>query len=226
MKIWKFIVSAAIFVILAGCATNTEKRIDNLPMYGQPEIERPPFLKKADADFIAKASGGLGTREEASKIFHAQAERFMAKGNLDFAMRRYNQSWLLNPDNYQPYWGFARVLIQQGQLDDGIQYLEKAEKLVDDRYQKVALLTDLASAYSYKGQSTPNYFDKANKKFSESVALDPTYPNSWRGWAYSLYEQGHYVDAWKKVLKAESLNARPFPPAFITELTSKSPRPD
>jgi len=37
----------------------------------------------------------------------------MSEGNLDYAMRRYNQSWLLNPNNYQPYWGFGRILLQQ-----------------------------------------------------------------------------------------------------------------
>jgi tetratricopeptide (TPR) repeat protein len=195
-------------------------------MYGQPEIERPAILKMADADFIDKASNGLfGSKEEASKFFYAQAEKFMAEGNLDFAMRRYNQSWLLNPNNYQPYWGFARVLIQQGQIDDGLPYFKKAEKLIDDPYQKVALLSDMGSAYSYKGQTTPSYFDKANKKFSESVELDPNYANAWRRWAFSLYKQGNYADAWHKVRKVESLNARPFSRAFLAELASKSPRP-
>ena len=94
-----------------GCASPTGgQRIDNIPMYGQPEITRPDFLKKADEDFIAKASGGFGgDRKAASDAWIAQADKYMREENLDYAMRRYNQAWLLNPDSYKPYWGFARV---------------------------------------------------------------------------------------------------------------------
>jgi hypothetical protein len=65
-------------------------------MYGQPEIPRPDFLKKADEVFIKQAVAGLGSREKASEAWWLEGEKYMAQGNLDFAMRRYNQSWLLN----------------------------------------------------------------------------------------------------------------------------------
>jgi len=38
--------------MLDGCATESRTRIDNIPMYGQPAIERPDVLKKADEDFF------------------------------------------------------------------------------------------------------------------------------------------------------------------------------
>ena len=38
--------------------------------------------------------------------------------NLDFAMRRYNQAWLLNPSGFKPYWGIARVLMESGRPDE------------------------------------------------------------------------------------------------------------
>jgi len=115
-----------LMIFSAGCATAPTSRIDNIPMYGQPQIERPVFLKKADEDFIKQATIGFGSREAASKAFHAQAEKFMREGNMDYAMKRYNQSWLLVPDSYQPYWGFARVVAKRGKLDDAIVYLEKS----------------------------------------------------------------------------------------------------
>lgn len=226
MRLIKVFICIAAVSILSGCVSSGGTRIDNIPMYGQPEVVRPDFLKKADEDFINKAAAGLGSREEASKAWYAQGERFMSEGNLDYAMRRYNQSWLLNPNNYQPYWGFGRILLQQGKGDDAIGFLEKAEVLIDDQYQKVALLTDLGSAYSYKAKEQVSFYAKANDKFAESIALDPSYPNSWRRWAYSLYEQGSYKEAWDKVKKAQSLNARPFPPAFLASLRAKAPEPE
>lgn len=216
---------------LAGCATTTDTRIDNVPMYGQPSIERPDFLKRADEDFIKQASEGLGGREKASVAWWMQGDKFMREGNLDYAMRRYNQSWLLNPNSFRPYWGFGRVLLEQGQLDESIKHFEKANQLVDDEYQKVALLTDTATVYSVKANSSTNgsnerakYFSLANLNFEESTKLDPTYPNSWRSWARSLFFEGRFAEAWQKVNAARSRGAQ-FPPQFIKVLEEKLPEP-
>ncbi len=216
---------------LPGCATPTGTRIDNVPMYGQPKIERPEALKRADEEFIKQASDGLGGREKASVAWSMQGDKFMNEGNLDYAMRRYNQSWLLNPNSFRPYWGFGRVLIEQGKLDESLKYLEKANQLVDDNYQKVALLADTASAYSVKANGTDNvnekakYFSLANQRYEESTKLDPNYPNSWRSWARSLYFEGRYAEAWEKVKKARSLGASEFPPQFIKALEEKMAQP-
>lgn len=228
------VLSTLSLIALSGYVAADEQRIDNIPMYGQPTIPRPDLLKKADEDFIKQASEGMGGREAASKAWYAQAEKFMANGDLDLAMRRYNQSWLLNPNNYQPYWGFGRVMLQRGKLDEAIQHLEKSKALIDDQFQKVALLTDLGTAYSTKAErisSTQNQdrdqlFSLANQNFSESAALDPTYGNSWRRWAFSLYEQGRYSDTWEKVKRAQTQNARPFPPAFLRALNQALPEPN
>jgi tetratricopeptide (TPR) repeat protein len=213
-------------------SAGASERIDNIPMYGQPETARPDFLKKADEEFMQEAVTRFGTRENASKAWFAVAEEFMQKGDLDLAMRRYNQSWLLNPNNYQPYWGFGRVMLQQDKLAEAIKYLEKSKQLVDDQFQKVALLSDLGTAYSYSAQhasSSSNeknrLFKLANQNYSEATTLDPTYGNGWRRWAMSLYEEGDYPGAWDKVKKARAQNARPLPPAFLRALEDKLPEP-
>ena len=151
----------------------TGPRIDNIPMYGQPDIERPDILKKADEDFIKKATEGFGNREKASQAWWLQGENYMNEGNFDFAMRRYNQSWLLNPNNYQPYWGFARVLMEQNKFDEALKHLSRAKELIDDPYEEVALLSDIGAAYSFKAQSftlsesekRSQYFQLSNEHF-------------------------------------------------------------
>ncbi len=210
-----------LFVLLGtitGCVSSGGVRIDNIPMYGQPDIPRPAELQQADKNFIASVVEGLGSREEASKVWWAQGERFMNEGNFDYAMRRYNQSWLLNPENYQPYWGFARVSMEKGNLEEAIRFLEKAESLIDDDFQKAALLADLGTIYTEKGAQVPSFFERANKKFEESINLDASYPNSWRRWAFSLYEQKRYSEARVKVQRAQELGAKPFPESFLSAL--------
>nr|WP_297349922.1 tetratricopeptide repeat protein [uncultured Glaciecola sp.] len=211
-------------ILVTACASPDGVRIDNIPMYGQPEAARLPALKKADEDFIKKVASKIPDRKEASKIWWAQAEKFMAQGNIDLAMRRYNQSWLIDPDNYQPYWGFARVSLEQGKTAEAIEFLSMAKGLIDDPFQEVALLADTGTAYTALAQTATEknrYFSLANENFAASTELDPMYANSWRRWAFSLFEQGKYSEAWVKVKRARELNARPFPESFITALSHK-----
>ncbi|HEX9443845.1 MAG TPA: hypothetical protein VGA73_06980 [Candidatus Binatia bacterium] len=219
---------------LAGCTTAPAgSRIDNIPMYGQPEIPRPAVLKAADELFIQQAAGGLGSREKAGIAWAMEGEKYMSEGNLDFAMRRYNQSWLLNPNSYRPYWGFGRVLTEQDKFDEAIKHFEKAKQLIDDDYQKTGLLSDLGAAYAFKGESISQsnaderarYFALANENFRESVKLDPKYANAWRQWAMALYREGDYAGAWEKVKEARARNAKSFPPTFLRDLDQKMPPP-
>lgn len=213
--------TVALAVALAGCAAApSESRIDNIPMYGQPGIARPEALRKADEDFIREASVGFdGDRKAASKAWAAQGDRFMQAMNLDYAMRRYNQSWLLSPTNYQPYWGFGRVLIESGKFEEAIQHFETAKKLCDDDYQRVALLSDTGVAYSLAHR-----FDLANENFRQSTALDSQYAGAWGRWSESLYRQGDYAGAWTKLKQARSLGAV-IPDRFTRALTEKMPEP-
>ena len=219
--------------IISGCATDSGFRIDNVPMYGQPEIKRPAFLKQADDDFIKEASAKLGSREAASIAWYEQGEKYMAEDNLDFAMRRYNQSWLLNPDNYQPYWGFARVMVAARKYDESFRHFERARQLIDDDYQKPALLTDLAIAYHNKANSLPledsderrKFFALANRTFDEATKADSTYLKAWLKWAYSLYFQRDYAAAWERITRVRALDSASVPTSFLEKLQSKMPEP-
>ena len=206
---------------MAGCATSTtEPRIDNVPMYGQPATPRPEALQKADEDFIKKAAAGFGgSREAASEAWYAEGDRFMRELNLDYAMRRYNQAWLLDPNNYQPYWGFARVMVQTDRFGEAVQYFETARKLCNDNYQKVALLSDAGVAYSFSGN-----FQIANERFQESTALDQKYTNAWLRWSQSLHREGNYAEAWSKLKQVRLLGGR-VPEAYLRALSAKMPEP-
>jgi tetratricopeptide (TPR) repeat protein len=219
----------ALSTIMASCAP-AGQRIDNIPMYGQPAIPRPELLKKADEDFIKNATAGFGSREVASKAWFSEGQKFTDAGNLDYATRRYNQSWLLNPKNYQPYWGFGRVMVALEKYDEAIEYFEKAKQLIDDQYQKVALLSDTAVAYSLKAsristsdqKGAAQYSTIANEHFQQSTTLDPSYTNSWRNWGWSLYYEGRYAEAWEMAKKARSLGDV-FVPKLIEALSQKIP---
>ncbi|MEO6995226.1 MAG: tetratricopeptide repeat protein [Lacunisphaera sp.] len=223
-----FVSALFLFVLFAGCVTPPSgPRIDNLPMYGQPAIPRPDFLKKADADFIAKASSGFGDdRRVASKAWTQQASRFLAQRNLDYAMRRLNQAWLLDDTNYEVYWGFGRVMVESDHFDDGVRYTKQAIELCRDEVQLPAVYSDLGVAYSYLADSTSQEhsservgaFRAANEAFATSVGLDPKYANAWRRWSISLTMEGKYSEAEEKAKRAKDLGAQPFPPKILKQI--------
>ena len=233
MRLFNRLVLILGIAMLGGCASDGGRRIDNIPMYGQPDIERPEFLKDADEKFIERAVKGVGSREEASVMWWLQGEKYMNEGNLDYAMRRYNQSWLLNPDNYQPYWGFGRVTLARGEYEESFKHFKRANELVDDPYEKPAVLADTAAAYHRKAKSLPEtskaerqrYFELANSHYRRSTEADPSYAHAWRSWAYSLYWLGEYEEAWGKVAKARALQPGSVSEEFLNRLRAAMPEP-
>jgi tetratricopeptide (TPR) repeat protein len=114
-------------------------------MYGAPKIPRPSLLRAADERFIRTASAEFsGDRKLASVSATGQADRALDRGDLDVAMRYYNQAWLLNPENHEVYEGFARVLIRRGQPVEALTHLRKAIELCPDQNQRAALEQEAA----------------------------------------------------------------------------------
>jgi len=206
---------------------------DQLPMYGQPKIERPENLKKADEAFIRESALRYGSRQAASQALAAQGWAAVRAKRLDAAMQRFNQAWLLNPKNYSAFWGFGAVLSEKGKLREAIEQLETARELVDDATQRVPLLCDLGTVHSEYAARLPaqnqleraHHFVAANNRFTEGLELNPKYAACWREWAYSLYAQERYSEAWVKVKQAREFGADSFPPEFLKKLATKMPEP-
>jgi tetratricopeptide (TPR) repeat protein len=225
--------AASVTTFWVGLAAAQSDPTEKLPMYGQPGIARPDNLKKNDEDFIRDATFRFGTKQAASSALAEQGWASVRKGALDVAMRRFNEAWLLNPKNYQAFWGFGAVLSEQGKLPEAIEQLETARELIDDPKQRVALLSDLGAVHSAYGARLPpdqqleraQHFVIANNRFTESLEIDPNYARSWREWAISLYEQQRYSEAWIKAKRAMELDGEPFPAKFLDSLKKKAPEP-
>ncbi|HYP18213.1 MAG TPA: hypothetical protein VEQ65_13455 [Opitutus sp.] len=226
----------ALTCALAACSSPpAPPRVDNLPMYGQPAIPRPTQLKQADAAFVASAVTEFrGDRKLASIAWSGQAERFLKERNLDYAMRRYNQAWLLDPENHEVYWGFGRVLAETERFDEAIPHLQKGLELCTEPAERAAILCDLAAAYSAKaGTISPDLpatraaaFALANQMFAHSTEANAAHADAWRRWAISLASEGKLADAADKARRAAELGAAPLPAAtraLIEARVSRTP---
>jgi tetratricopeptide (TPR) repeat protein len=215
----------------SGIAQPLSNRIDNVPMYGQPGQERPAHLRELDDKFVAEAVAGLGSRAAASDAWWREGERFFGERNFDFAMRRYNQAWLLNPKSFRPYWGFARVLLESDRTEEAIRQFERANELIDDSFEKPALLTDTASVYTFLGrraqspEAAQENFSRARGLLQQAIESDPKYGNAYKRYAFLLFYQKDFAGAWQQVKLAQSCPDTVVPPAFIRDLQRMMPEP-
>lgn len=112
-------------VFVAACAVPIHE-MAHLPMYGGMDRQAVPAFKSADEKLIEGSIQAFKTRELASEVSVDHGFKFVAQKEYSMAMKRFNQAWVLNPDNPQVYWGFGTVLVERRQPCDAVPLLEKA----------------------------------------------------------------------------------------------------
>ncbi|HXG52248.1 MAG TPA: hypothetical protein VNN77_12705 [candidate division Zixibacteria bacterium] len=199
------------------------------PQAGPREAEE---AKRDDDALIRGAVLQYGSRAAASRALAGLGWDAFRRGALDAAMERFRQSRILNPGNYQAYWGEGAVLNERGKVREAIDQLERARELIDDPKQRARLLADLGALHSEyavrlgedRQLERARHFVAANQRFTESAEADPGLGMSWREWAISLYAQQRYEEAWTKAKRAQELRAEPFPEQFLERLRAKVQR--
>lgn len=181
-------------IILSACVATPYRSINDIdqypinliPLYGYPDFEKTEAQKKADERFINTVSESVGSRRKASKEFAGRGWYYLQQNDNDNSMRRLNQSWLLDPDYYVPYWGFGVLLNRQNKRAEAITHFDKALTLIDERdSDKPRLLADVAMTYVALGRdirTTDNaksveFFEKANALANEVFKLDLQFGN-------------------------------------------------
>lgn len=78
-----------------------------IPMYGNPDKARK--LSASDAAFIASIEKAGKSRQAVAKDSLRVAWGYFQKGDHAAAIKRFNQAWLLDPENANVYHGFALI---------------------------------------------------------------------------------------------------------------------
>lgn len=80
-----------------------------LPMYGGTERSEIPELAEVDAAFVDGTSEAFGSRHAACEAAVEIGFRAYDVNDFEKAMRRFNQGWLLEPENPKVFMGYAVV---------------------------------------------------------------------------------------------------------------------
>ena len=97
---------------------------NELPMYGHRT--KTAAQKRADKKYISYMTRHFDSRAEAADSAAKAGWDFYYKGDRTTAIKRFNQAWLLDPENQLALWGFAGICQDRGQLDEAIEYFEMA----------------------------------------------------------------------------------------------------
>jgi tetratricopeptide (TPR) repeat protein len=216
---------AAALVAVAFAAPAIAQNINLLPKFGggaktenQKKLD-DEFLKGIDAEY-------KGDKDKASREIAAGGWEFLQRGNLDAAMVRFNQSWLVNSKNGNSFWGMAIVLASAGKLEDSLKIMNEAEVLMaGDSIFAVdqAKIIGLAGAQLGKPALTAD----AMSRFEKIFAKDPKNAINLQNWAITLFYGEKHADAWAKIKLAEATGKKDdIDPNFIEALSGKMPRPN
>jgi tetratricopeptide (TPR) repeat protein len=217
LKLW-----GIALVIFSGLACAQDQNL--LPKYGSSP--KSDSLKAADAAFIKAIDDEYhGDRSKASTDLAARGWQYLSQRNLEDAMRRFNQAWLLNNSNGIALWGMAAAQASLGKTDDSLKLFAEAENLIDDNTN---FSIDYAKAVGMAGAQHQDdaLLNNAYKRFQRIYEKAPQNTLNLENWAITLFRAGSYPEAWAKVKLAEATPGKGnLDPRFIAALESRMPRP-
>jgi tetratricopeptide (TPR) repeat protein len=214
MKAWKLSIITILFILLASIAV--ARPINELPMYGgehDPTVERNPAFSR-----------------DATKL----GWKYFYKGELDTAIKRFNQGWMFDRENPEVYWGFGLIMGKRAtqespeiNLNESIRFLKIATEKApqDSRIMSDLAFSNTILGYFYKSQKSNKklakiHFDKAESLFNKAYKIDPNYPPIIGQWSFLHFYSGDYKKAKNKAEKAISMGYE-YSPAYLKDLNNK-----
>ncbi len=154
------------FIMLISCSIMQHPwaYINTLPMYGS--VEKPAELISADNLFIREQTKQYGSSDSASFVYNYLAWQYIHVGDLETAIRRFNQSWLLDSTFAGTYFGFSAWAELQGDSQNKYDFKLGEEKDKAYEEQKFYLL-NMGILYR-----NTNEYDLAIQKYKSIIALE------------------------------------------------------
>lgn len=220
---------ALALTLAIGCGSGEPpgEPLSELPLYGGEEHgghELTPW----DRTFIANVTRAAGSREKAAQGVLDLGWQAVRERDPRRAIRRFNQAWLLTPDDPEVFWGLGVALGGKGDIDGAIRYIERATATGPNG---APILCDLAFAYIVRAQEhrgEPAVHDasleRARGLLDQAQDADPGYEVVFSNRALAAFEAGDYDTAWNQVREAMKTGGQSLDPRFIHALSARSPR--
>ncbi len=219
------LISGTVFSIYHSKHLDLTEQINLLPMYGG--VEKTPAQIKADADFIdsaTKYSGG--SKEVAAANIIKGAQEFTRQGDYLNAMKRFNQAWLLDPDNSDVYKGYLSVT----PTDQFLNLHKNTEKVLAQNPNQATIQcflgvihTNIAILASTTADQKTDYLNQGKVEFQKGLATNEANPFCQLNFAANLYYAGEYQNAWDHLVVNSILPLSRYDNELTLAIYSKDP---
>ena len=214
--ILKFIltVSGFIFLLLSQNCAYAERPSNEIPMYGGQQEPDVPHNKT-----YSESAARLGWQ-------------YYYKGDLDTAIKRFNQAWMFDRESIDAFWGFGLIIGQRSRheepeknLRESANYLNKAHKLSKNNAR---IIVDLAYSETLLGGFLKEnnktdfqiHFNRARTLYIKAEKLEKDYPLIYSNWSVLEFYEGNYAAAQLQLATAKKLGYEP-DPAYEQALKEK-----
>jgi tetratricopeptide (TPR) repeat protein len=228
----RFGLLAALFGMVATMHTASAEAADRTlrAFYGASPAAAATLAKEFDA-MITTATRQHGSRTAASAARVGEGADLFMDDDLDGAMRRFNEAWLLDPENPKAMLGFAAIAIARDAYCDAVKMVRLAESK-GPLYP--GFLPDTGIAYTGCARSVqkddPELALRMLTDADRYFALAYANPEVRRAatlfhWARAMYARGNYEAAWGKVAEYRVETGKDFNAQFLLALRRKMPEP-
>ena len=167
----KNLLKLSVLLVIVSCiSASCPEGINLLPRYGYKKkcAEQLAF----DSEFLAECDKKFPNRKEAALYYVGAGWSYFGKNDLNTAMKRFNQAWLLDSTNAEVYSGFGQVTGMKGQFKSSIVELEKSLS-IDSNNPKA--LQSIATSYGQYFFQTKDetYLQKCIASLKRCVRIEP-----------------------------------------------------
>ena len=237
-KIGFCLLAISTIAFLSSCAQRSkEVPSDQLPMYGN--LPRTTEQVKKDSDYTDGVVAQTGDKKKAVESILKEAWDYQDKGYLELAMVRFNQAWLMDPQEADVYYGFGLVLTQRGKTDEALKMYIQGLSLNPSHAMMLCRIARLYQNKSVeiiqkKGEQegafeAKSYMDQAlasYEKASQSTEVQKDLSYIYYQWAVCLAVTKDYKGAWDKVHLSQAYGGEFIEKGFVKSLSQDMPEPN
>ncbi len=198
--------------------------INYLPLFGNYEKTETQLVN--DELFLSECDREFPNRKEASDFFNKMAWQYLSEGDKGTATYRFNLAWLLNPENFDIYWGLGVIEFQSGNYTNAIELMDKGLALSDGK--NYVFMTDLATVYIKKALSNTHSIiesSKAKELLNTAIKIQPQYTPAFVQLTIVNLLENNLDAAWESFHKAYELNPAELSREVLAELLSRKEDP-
>jgi len=220
-----------IFLFLTACSSPSKSQspfeawqeaaqsnIRLLPKYGG--VAKSPEQKAADDDLIKEYLGIFKTHRAASEGLIKLGFDYYYQNNIQVAMYRFNQAWLLDPGNENVFWGYGAVYSVLGARQQALNMYNEGLAMNPKNSQ---LLTDKATVYlaEYQDNTVKKDLETAIRLFKSSYDIDPKNQNTLYKLSVCYFTQNNCAEAKRYYDECKLLGGKPITKGYADEIAKR-----